>query len=175
MDSKADDFKANGTRDDRMVPPYNTVNIGTIEGGTAGNIIAGGCQFSWGCRSILEEDTSQLVRDFQNYCDDEVLPPLRKISEDVQITTHKVHSLPPLKQNKDNPIEALMRQLTGHNQTVGVAFGTEAGLFSGAGIPAVVYGPGFIEQAHKPNEFISIKQLESCSDFILSLAKWAAK
>jgi acetylornithine deacetylase len=58
---------------------------------------------------------------------------------------------------------------------MGVAFGTEAGLFSEAGIPSVVYGPGYIDQAHKPNEYISTAQLEECSEFIRKLAGWASR
>ena len=116
-----------------------------------------------------------MITEFESYCNNDLLPSSKAISTDVKITTEKIHTLPPLKQDKENPLEELLRKITGHNQTLGVAFGTEAGLFSKAGIPSVVYGPGFIDQAHKPNEFISIEQLEKCSDFIIDLARWAAK
>jgi len=174
LNSKANAFRTDGTRDERMEPPYNTINIGTIGGGTAGNIIAGNCRFAWGCRSITDRDVNDLIEQFSDYCDNQILPPLAEINSDVKISTKKIHSLPPLMQDADNPIEAIMRQLTGQNQAMGVAFGTEAGLFSEAGIPSVVYGPGFIDQAHKPNEYISVTQLEECSTFIRKLAKWAS-
>jgi len=174
LNSKANGFKIDGKRDDRMEPPYNTINIGTIDGGTAGNIIAGSCQFTWGFRSITDDDTQELIKQFSDHCNNEILPPHQEINGDVKITTEKIHSLPPLMQDSNNPIEAIMRQLTGQNQTMGVAFGTEAGLFSEAGIPSVVYGPGFIDQAHKANEYISTTQLEECSQFIRKLARWAS-
>ena len=69
---------------------------------------------------------------------------------------------------------ALARKLTGANHTEKVAYGTEAGLFEGADIPAVVCGPGDIAQAHKPDEFIEIAQLEAGARYIARLVEWAA-
>ncbi len=175
LNTIANAFKNKGARDERMEPPYSTINIGTIDGGTAGNIIAGSCRFSWGCRAITDQDVNDLIKEFSDHCMDKILPPLVIINKDVNITTKKVNSVPPLVQEKQNPVELIVRQLTGQNQTVGVAFGTEAGLFSEAGIPSIVYGPGHIEQAHKPDEYISTTQLEECSNFIRKLAKWATK
>ena len=175
LNSKAIAFKTDGTLDERMVPPYNTINIGTIDGGTARNIIAGSCRFVWGCRSITDRDVNELIEQFSDHCKNEILPTHVKINRDVKITTRKIHSLPPLQHDDDNPAEAIVRQLTGQNQMMGVSFGTEAGMYSEAGIPSVVYGPGYIDQAHKPNEYISITQLEECSRFIRKLARWASK
>ena len=175
LNSKANAFKTDGTLDERMVPPYNTINIGTIDGGTARNIIAGSCRFVWGCRRITDRDLNELIEQFSDHCKNEILPTHVKINRDVKITTRKIHSLPPLQHDDDNPAEAIVRQLTGQNQMTGVSFGTEAGMFSEAGIPSVVYGPGYIDQAHKPNEYISITQLEECSGFIRKLARWASK
>jgi acetylornithine deacetylase len=175
LNSKAKAFTIDGTRDERMEPPYNTINIGVIDGGTAGNIIAGSCRFTWGCRSIINRDVDELIKQFSDHCNNKLLPSLVEISRDVKITTKKISSVPPLMQVEENPVEAVLRQLTGQNQMMGVAFGTEAGLFSEAGIPSVVYGPGYIDQAHKPNEYISIAQLEECSEFIRKLAGWASK
>ncbi|HLB80290.1 MAG TPA: M20/M25/M40 family metallo-hydrolase, partial [Dongiaceae bacterium] len=66
------------------------------------------------------------------------------------------------------------RALSGANRAIGVAFGTEAGLFQQAGIPAVVCGPGSIEQAHQPNEFIALDQVEACVAFLRRLSDRAA-
>ena len=76
---------------------------------------------------------------------------------------------------ESNPAEELILQLTGKNEILGVAFGTEAGLFDDAGIPSVVFGPGHIDQAHKPDEFVAISQLEECSLFIKKMAKWSSE
>ena len=116
-----------------------------------------------------------MLEQFSDHCENQILPTHKKINRDVKITTRQIHSLPPLQHDDDNPAEAIVRQLTGQNQMMGVSFGTEAGMYSEAGIPSVVYGPGYIDQAHKPNEYISITQLEECSRFIRKLAKWASK
>ena len=87
LDKKAEKFKIKGPRDDRMEPPYNTISIGTIEGGTAHNIIAGSCKLVWGCRSIAKEDAISLMDEFIDYCYSEILPPFRKISADIEILT----------------------------------------------------------------------------------------
>jgi acetylornithine deacetylase len=73
------------------------------------------------------------------------------------------------------PAEELARQLTGANQSTVVAYGTEAGLFQGAGIPAVICGPGSMEQGHQPNEFITLAQIEAGTEFQRRLADWACR
>ena len=72
---------------------------------------------------------------------------------------------------ESNPAEELVLQLTGKNEILGVAFGTEAGLFDDAGIPSVVFGPGHIDQAHKPDEFIEKKQMVECHSFLEEIVK----
>ncbi|MGI9364848.1 MAG: M20/M25/M40 family metallo-hydrolase, partial [Rhizobiaceae bacterium] len=63
--------------------------------------------------------------------------------------------------------------LTGLNQSGRVAYGTEAAHFQNAGVPGVIFGPGSIEQAHLPDEYIDISQMEACHDFMLKLTDWA--
>ena len=79
-----------------------------------------------------------------------------------------------MKPAPDSPAEALVRLLTGANQTHVVSYCTEGGLFQRAGMPTVVCGPGSIDQAHKPDEFIEIAQIEACEDFVRRLIEWAA-
>ena len=80
---------------------------------------------------------------------------------------------PPLRPEADSPAEALVRHLTGANQAVGVAYGTEGGMFQAAEISTVVCGPGSIQQAHQPNEFIALEQLQACDGFLRRLLDWA--
>ena len=101
-------------------------------------------------------------------------PPLRQISPEADIISKKFADVPPLVPSDDNPAEALVRQLTGQNQAGAAAFGTEAGQFQEAGIPSVICGPGSVDQAHQPNEFVDQSQLAECADFIRKLAGWAA-
>ena len=98
------------------------------------------------------------------YAEDDVLPPLRQISDEVSVETAALARVPPLVPEDDSSIETLIMALAGTNQTFTVSYGTEAGVFREAGIPAVVCGPGDIMQAHRPNEFITIEQMEACTD-----------
>jgi len=68
-------------------------------------------------------------------------------------------------------ITQLVRELTRDTGTRKVAYGTEAGLFQSIGVPTVVCGPGSIEQAHKPDEFVALDQLQKCEDFLRRLAR----
>jgi acetylornithine deacetylase len=97
---------------------------------------------------------------------------MRATAPEASIETTVLCNLPPLMPQVESPAEALIRALTGANEAIGVAFGTEAGHFQQTGIPAVVFGPGSIEQAHQPNEFIEIAQVEACVDFMQKLAGW---
>ena len=74
-----------------------------------------------------------------------------------------------------SPAEALALQLTGGNDTGAVSYGTEAGLFQLAGIPAVICGPGSIEQAHKPDEFVAISELGRCEAFLRRLGEYCSR
>ncbi len=85
---------------------------------------------------------------------------------DANIVTETAALVPPLVPDPGSPAEALARELTGANETTTIAFATEAGLFQMAGIPAVICGPGSIEVAHKPNEFITHAQLAAGGAFL---------
>ena len=70
--------------------------------------------------------------------------------------------------------KALVRRLTGANRSGFVSFAAEAGMFQQAGLPTVICGPGSIDQAHQPDEFIEIAQIEACDRFVRRLIEWAA-
>ena len=71
--------------------------------------------------------------------------------------------------------EALARLLTGRNDTKAVSYGTEGGIFQDAGLSTIVCGPGSIDQAHQPDEFIDLEQVEICEAFMEKLAHWATR
>ena len=140
----------------------------------ADNIIAGECVFTWGVRAIVPGEGQRLKAALDAHCQDVLLPPLRRIAAEADIISEKFAEIPPLMPSDDTPAEALVRRLTGHNQAGAAAFGTEAGQFQEAGIPSVICGPGSIDQAHQPNEFVARSQLTECAEFIRKLADWAA-
>lgn len=164
-----------GPFDDSFDPPYTTFNVGQIGGGTAFNIIARRCELVWEFRPLPGVDPDQVTARLQGFLNHELLPRMRRAAEEASIETTPLCNVPPLLPDTDSPAEALIRALTGINAAIGVAFGTEGGQFQRAGIPAVIFGPGSIQQAHKPNEFIEIAQVEACVDFMRKLGAWAAR
>jgi acetylornithine deacetylase len=156
-------------------PPYTSFNIGTIAGGTAMNIIPRDCEFTWEFRPLPGEDTAAIRDRIARFIAADLLPRLRKVHPGADVTTRALASIPGLVAQPGSPAEELARQLTGANQSTVVAYGTEAGLFQGAGIPAVICGPGSMEQGHQPNEFITIEQLEAGTAFQRRLADWACR
>ncbi|MFP6712849.1 MAG: acetylornithine deacetylase [Rhodospirillales bacterium] len=170
----AEELKVSGTIDERFEPPHSTISPGTIEGGTALNIIAEECKFIWDCRSISEDDSAYALKRLEEYCAETLIPKMREIAPEADIQTMTRVNVPPLVASDDNPAEALVRQLTGQNQASVVSFGAEAGLFQEAGVPSVICGPGSIDQAHRPDEYVDLSQLKECEEFLIKLADWAA-
>jgi acetylornithine deacetylase len=156
-------------------PPYTSFNIGTISGGTAMNIIARECEFTWEFRPLPGEDSAAIRARIDAFVASDLLPRLRQVHPGADVTTRALASVPGLAPEAGSPPEELPRHLTGANQSTVVAYGTEAGLFQDAGIPAVICGPGSMEQGHKPNEFITLAQIEAGTEFQRRLADWACR
>ena len=150
-------------------PPYTTLNVGTIAGGTAINILPRECRFAWEFRPIPETDAEALVHRFEAHLADELLPRMRESAPEAEIRNERICAAPPLRPEPDSPAERLSRALTGANASGTVAFATEAGLFQEKGVSAVVCGPGSIAQAHQPDEFIEEDQLAQCEAMLRKL------
>ena len=155
-------------------PPYSTLSVGTIDGGTALNIVPRQCVFEWEMRPLPGDDAEEVLDRFNRFAETEVLPRLRETAPEASIATEVEAAVPALQPEPDSPAEALVRLLTGANQTHVVSYCTEGGLFQRAGLSTVICGPGSIDQAHKPDEFIEISQIEACEDFLRRLIEWAA-
>ena len=169
LETLAEDMRRRGDASQRFDPPYTTVQSSVIHGGTALNILARECTFHWEYRFLPGTDEEETYERFVRHAREEVLPRLRRIAAEADIATIVGARVPALKPVQDCPAEALARQLSGRNSSEAVSYGTEAGLFQEAGIPAVVCGPGSILQAHKPDEFIALEQIELCVAFMRRL------
>jgi acetylornithine deacetylase len=150
-------------------PPYSSIHVGTVHGGTATNIISRECRFGWDMRCVPEDDPEKFLERFERYCRDEVLPGMQAIAAEASIVTSLRCSVPALRPEPDGEAEALVRLLTGYNASEAVAYGAEAGQFQLAGFSTVLCGPGSIDQAHQPNEYIEISQVHACVDFMRRL------
>jgi len=169
----AAEIAAQGSFDDGFDPPYTTINVGAVRGGTAINIIARQCSFNWEFRPIPGFDAPSIRRRLDSFIAESILPRMRAVAPEADVVTVQGSASPPLVPEADSPAEALVRLLTGANIAGAVSFGTEASHFQDSGIPAVICGPGSIEQAHQPNEFIALDQVEACVNFIRKVKDWA--
>jgi acetylornithine deacetylase len=152
-----------------FAPPYSTIHVGTVQGGTATNIISRECRFTWDVRCIPEDDPKTILDRFEAFCRDEVLPAMRAVAPGADIVTETLYGAPGMLPEPDGEAEALVRELTGYNATDVVAFLAEAGLFQEAGFSTVICGPGSIDQAHQPNEYIDKSQVDECVEFMRRL------
>jgi acetylornithine deacetylase len=171
----AAEARARARPDSGFDPPYTTFNIGAITGGTAVNIIARECAFSWEFRTLPGEDPAAPLARVARFVDSELLPRMRAIHQGAAVTTEPLAVVPPLVPDPASPAEVLARRLSGANQTAAIAFATEAGHFQSAGIPAVICGPGSIAVAHRPNEYITLAQLAAGEAFLDRLLAWARR
>ncbi len=171
----AAECRAAAGADSRFDPPYTSFNIGRIAGGAAVNIIARDCAFDWEFRPVPGEDAAALRRRIDDFIMADLLPRLRAGHPDAAVETETMALVPPLVPDPGSPAETLARDLTGANEATTIAFATEAGLFQAAGIPAVICGPGSIEVAHQPDEFITRDQLAAGGAFLDRLLAWARR
>ena len=164
-----DELIAEGDPSGRFTPPYSSVEIGRIEGGTALNIVARHCRLDWEMRGLPGADGAAVLERIERFGREQVLPKLRAVSEDTGIDTRVGIHVPSLAPAADEPAQRLALRLAERNETFAVAYGTEAGLFQRAGIPTVVCGPGDIAVAHRPDEYVEKQQLAACTAFLRRL------
>ena len=138
---------------------------GVIEGGTAKNIIPRRCAFQWETRLLPTADPAYVPHRFAEFSQ-RLEPAMKQVAPDTGIATETVNQVPGLAPEKDSAAENLALHLAEANSTHAVSYCTEAGLFQQIGIPAVICGPGSIEQAHKPDEYIDISELRKCEAFM---------
>lgn len=159
-------FQAEGPFDEGFDIPHTTVHTGTIEGGTALNIVPRECRFRFEFRALPDESPAQYYADIRRFAETERLPEMRAVAPESGFEWTELSTLPALSTAEDAEVTALAKALSGSNRTGKVAFGTEGGLFQNAGVPTIVCGPGSIDQAHQPDEFIEIDQLRRCDAFL---------
>ena len=142
-------------------PPYTTIHVGTVRGGTAVNIISRECSFEWDVRSIPEDGPEAILEGFREHCRTVVEPRMRVIGPGSGVATELLVEAPALAHEDLNPAIELACRLAAVDTTTRVPFAAEAGLFQRAGLPSVICGPGSIDQAHQPDEFITLEQVQA--------------
>ncbi len=152
--------------DPRFDPPHTTLQAGRIVGGTVVNILAREAVVTWEYRALPDRDPEKIVETVKRRAAEEILPKYRRRAADAGIDTALHSAYPGLVLNEDSPAIALARELTGANRVGAVSYGTEAGQFQRYGIPAVICGPGSIDQAHQADEFCALSEYDACETFL---------
>jgi acetylornithine deacetylase len=161
------------SRNDRFEPPYATLQVTKIDGGTATNIVPNICRFGFDVRSVPGLDAGSIEHRLQSFADTSCLPEMQRIAPEAAISITRANSVPPFGVAADSEIVALALKLAGQNGTHAVSYATEAGLFQEAGSASIVCGPGDIAQAHTANEWIAVHEITKCMAFLGRLADWA--
>lgn len=159
----------NGKKDNDYDIPYTTLHVGKMQGGVALNIVPNICTIDWEIRNLAGDDPTAIIKQVKKYVDT-LLSNYQ--NSKAEIYWEELFSYPGLGTDLDADIISFVRSLTGTNNTIKVAFGTEGGLFHNeVGIPTVICGPGSMLQGHKPNEFISVEQMNRCDLMMANLLK----
>jgi acetylornithine deacetylase len=157
-----------------FTPKGATLTIGIVHGGTAGNILARQCAFLFDLRCPPALDPKVILAPF--FAQARALDAeLKARAPDAGVTVELLSDVPGFAPEADGPAEAFARRLAGDNGPPrAVAFATEAGQFQRAGLSTVLCGPGSIAQAHQPDEYVEISQMERGVAFMRRLVEWAA-
>jgi acetylornithine deacetylase len=157
----------------RFDPPYTTLQVTQVAGGNASNIVPAACWFGWEIRRLPGFDGQGLDARFRRFAEEQCSGPMRRAAPEAGVNIELTNEVPPFQADPGSPVVPLALKLAQQNDTFAVCYATEASLFQLGGAPAVVCGPGNIAQAHTPDEYIAIAELEKCLAFLTRLADWA--
>jgi len=167
----AREMHASADPDSPFDPPHTSINVGVLQGGIGRNVVAGECRVEWEMRPVDRGDVDRVLSTMAEFAEGELLPDMRQVSPAASITTHTVGGVRGLRRDPDSKAIALLHEVLSEPENEVVSFGTEAGLFQEIGIPAAVWGPGSIEQAHTADEYIELSELEACLDVLERLVQ----
>ncbi|MDR1828464.1 MAG: acetylornithine deacetylase [Methylobacteriaceae bacterium] len=167
----ADDFMLQGDASDRFDPPYSTAHVARVEGGTVINVLAAKCFMEWEVRGLPDIDIPALEARIAAFSAAITARRLTRFGPFGSITTENMLIVPGLKPEPSPKACRLIAPLLVDRETTTVSYGTEGGHFQAAGISTVVCGPGSIDQAHQPDEFITLAQLNEADTFLRGLSE----
>ncbi len=171
LDGKTAENRDRADPDCPYVPPYTTLHSGQISGGQAHNITAEHCTFVTDIRLLPGDSAEGWLTAYKSFIQNEIVPDMLAISPDCRIDVEELANVPGLQEETDGRAEMIARRLTGDNARNVVVYATEGGIFQNHGLSTVVCGPGSIDQAHQPDEYIELSELERCAAFLDSLVR----
>ena len=164
-----DAIKAAGPYDNAFDVPFTTGQTGLIKGGVAANVIPALCEFQFEFRNLPGVDADGIFARIEQFARAVLVPEMKRVRPETDIVFERIAAAPALEAEEKAALTRLVRRLARDDEVRKVAYATEAGLFQNAGIASVICGPGDIEQAHKPDEFVALEQLARCEDFLTRL------
>ncbi|HET8997389.1 MAG TPA: acetylornithine deacetylase [Acetobacteraceae bacterium] len=159
-----------GPFEDGFDPPHTTIHVGTVQGGSILNIIPEHAEFMMEWRNIPGDDAEAALERMQVHIANHIEPAMRAVNPNCGFSYEVPVRMPGLALGADHELTAIVKQLTGSNDTGKVSYGTEGGFYQNAGIATIICGPGHIAQAHQPDEWLAQDQLDACDAFIRRLA-----
>lgn len=164
-------LRAPDLQDRRFDPPFTTVQTGVISGGKALNIVPADCRFDFEVRALPAQDPREVTEQLERFAEQEVLPKMLAVDAGSAIRFSELSAYPGLATDAQSQAAQLIAQFCGSSEFTTVAFGTEGGLFDAIGIATVICGPGSMNQGHKPDEFVSLEQLDACDAMLDRIAR----
>lgn len=155
-----------GPFDTDFDPPFTTIQTGTIHGGTALNILPKVCDFTLEFRCLPQQSPKALFKEVKTHIEERLLPEMHARSPETGVSLKILSDIPGLHTPDDASVVALAKNASGETTTEKISFCTEGGILQEAGIPTIICGPGSVEQAHKPNEFVKTAQLHRAEVFL---------
>ncbi len=149
--------------------PFSTASVGQFHGGIADNVVPRDAEFRYEFRDLPTADARAMQAELVAHAR-ALEPAMKRVAPDAGFSFETICEVPSFLGSADDPVTRLAQRLAGETRVTQVAFGTEAGMFKNAGIPTVVCGPGSIEQAHQPDEYVTLEQLARCQAFLAGLA-----
>ena len=166
-------FERNEPRFEGFDVPFSTTSVGQFHGGIADNVVPRDAEFRYEFRDLPTANAAQMQSEVVAYAKS-LEPAMQRVAPAAGFAFETICEIPSFLGSQDDPVTRLAQELSGEQRTTLVAFGTEAGLFKNAGISTVVCGPGSIQQAHQPDEYVSLAQLARCEAFMQGLARTRA-
>ena len=176
LNTVQDELEAAAPKNSEFMPAAATFNVGTILGGTAGNILARECEVLWGYRELPTRPIEELGERAKKWLETELLPKMKAKHPAAAIATEFRASTPAFSPEGNDEAKTLAGSWSGSNTVGSVVYATEAGIFRKTlGVPTVVCGPGDIAQAHQPNEYLLASQIEACEGFMKRMVEWCCR
>lgn len=148
--------------------PFSTLSVGTIHGGTATNIVPNLCEFTFDYRNLPHMTQEDILAPIQAKVA-ELTAQMQACAPETGIELMQKESVPAMTDNDSAELQQLIGALVADNKRHKVAYATEGGQFTNAGIPTIICGPGSIEQAHKADEYVELSEIERCDSFLQRL------